>query len=210
MNNTGAWRIPVGLNFAIPLIFLTCIWFVPESARWYISKGRDEEARRSIERFSKGNPHADVDQALELMKEDRMRSSEDENDNASWSSLLTNPIERRKLICAAGMLFGQQIGGVQFIFRSVPTRMLFLALPSADLLPVSSYATVIAKNLQLANPFLITIIIGTCIQLMRCGLRKPCVCLCGLTNCRMCLQTSSRSLVCLLASSLLSASAAAL
>lgn len=117
MNNTGAWRIPVGINFSIPLIFLTFVWFVPESARWYISKDRDDDARRSIERFSRGNPHADVDQALELLQEDRLRSTEDENDNASWGSLITNPIERRKLICAAGMLFGQQIGGVQFIFR---------------------------------------------------------------------------------------------
>lgn len=117
MNNTGAWRIPVGLNFAIPLIFMVFVWFVPESARWYISKNRDDDARRSLERLSRGNPHADVPQALELLKEDRLRSSEDENDNSSWSSLLTNPIERRKLLCAAGMLFGQQIGGVQFIFR---------------------------------------------------------------------------------------------
>jgi hypothetical protein len=37
-----------------------------------------------------------------------------------------------------GVLAGQQIGGVQFIF---------------------SYATVIATDLQLANPFLITIIV---------------------------------------------------
>lgn len=111
LNNSGAWRIPIGLNLSLPLIFFIFTWMVPESARWYISKYRDEDARRTLQRLSKGNPHAGIDQAMEVMQEDRQVS--EESDNASWGAIFTDPIERRKLLCAAGMLFGQQIGGVQ-------------------------------------------------------------------------------------------------
>lgn len=52
--------------------------------------------------------------------------------------MVTDKVELRKLVSTFGVLAGQQIGGVQFIF---------------------SYATVIATDLQLANPFLITIIV---------------------------------------------------
>jgi sugar porter (SP) family MFS transporter len=136
ISSTASYRIPIGLNFVIPLIVFSFIWFIPESPRWLVARGRDKQAQLNLERINKGDPNYDSDKALWEFQEDVRRS--EESGGGSWTSLFTDKIEFRKLVSTFGVLAGQQIGGVQFIF---------------------SYATVIAADLQLANPFLITIII---------------------------------------------------
>lgn len=136
-------RIPIGLNFVIPLVVFICIWFIPESPRWLVSRGRDKQARANLERINRGNPDYDADKGLWEYQQDHARSIA--VGSGSWKSLFADPVEFRKLVSTFGVLAGQQIGGVQFIF---------------------SYATVIAKDLQLANPFLITIIVSTSILRM--------------------------------------------
>jgi sugar porter (SP) family MFS transporter len=138
--STASYRIPIGLNFVIPLIVFVFIPLIPESPRWLVSRGRDAEAQRNLERINRGHPGYDSGKVLWEFKEDVRRSEESQKEHAGggWKGLFTDKVELRKLVSTFGVLAGQQIGGVQFIF---------------------SYATVIAKNLQLANPFLITIII---------------------------------------------------
>lgn len=101
-----------------------------------MARGRDKQAQRNLERINQGDPNYDSNKALWEFKEDVRRS--EESGGGSWMSLFTDRVELRKLVSTFGVLAGQQIGGVQFIF---------------------SYATVIATDLQLANPFLITIIV---------------------------------------------------
>lgn len=40
----AAWRIPVGMQAAMPLIQVLGIWFLPESPRWLCAKDRPDEA----------------------------------------------------------------------------------------------------------------------------------------------------------------------
>lgn len=40
----ASWRIPVGMQAAMPVIQFIGIWFLPESPRWLCSKDRSEEA----------------------------------------------------------------------------------------------------------------------------------------------------------------------
>lgn len=40
----ASWRIPVGMQAAMPVIQFIGIWFLPESPRWLCAKERSEEA----------------------------------------------------------------------------------------------------------------------------------------------------------------------
>lgn len=102
-----------GLNFAIPLIVFCAIWAIPESARWLVSKGRDEKAHRSLNRINASNPEYDPEPEFDLIKKDHMKAEEIRAAGGGWHEIFTSPIERRKLISTFGILAGQQIG--QFI-----------------------------------------------------------------------------------------------
>jgi len=49
--DTWSWRIPSALKLLSSAFQLTFIWWVPESPRWLISKGRHEEARAILIKY---------------------------------------------------------------------------------------------------------------------------------------------------------------
>lgn len=50
IDNTWSWRIPSLLQGLPSLLQICLIWFIPESPRWLVNKGKLEEARRVIGR----------------------------------------------------------------------------------------------------------------------------------------------------------------
>lgn len=65
MRSPSGWRIPIGLQFAAPVLILALLPFLPESPRWLLIRGRREEAARSLARFRKGNSAESIDSELE-------------------------------------------------------------------------------------------------------------------------------------------------
>lgn len=59
LSNQWSWRVPSIVQGLFPLIQTFCIYFVPESPRWLISKGRYDDARAILLRC-----HADGDEAV--------------------------------------------------------------------------------------------------------------------------------------------------
>ncbi|KAL3491712.1 putative MFS hexose transporter [Aspergillus germanicus] len=51
MDSEWSWKLPCILQVVIPLYQTVMIWFVPESPRWLVSKGRTEEAREILVRY---------------------------------------------------------------------------------------------------------------------------------------------------------------
>lgn len=58
-----AWRIPSLLQVIPSMVCLVFIWGVPESPRWLIAKGREEEAWEILVRY-----HAEGDRESEYVK----------------------------------------------------------------------------------------------------------------------------------------------
>lgn len=68
----AAWRIPVGMQAAMPVIQFALIFCLPESPRWLLSKDRPDEALAVLIKVSKFSGHSDrVDSASTMQMETR-------------------------------------------------------------------------------------------------------------------------------------------
>ncbi|EMR63583.1 putative mfs monosaccharide protein [Eutypa lata UCREL1] len=50
-NSPIRWRFPIAFQIIPLLVLLACVWFFPESPRWLVKVGRDEEARYILQRL---------------------------------------------------------------------------------------------------------------------------------------------------------------
>lgn len=134
---TLAYRLPIGFQLLFPALVYLFIFFVPESPRWLLRAGKRDKATaalHSIHRDDKTyNPEQDII-TLQAAIDKEISLAEE----SSWISLLTDPIERRKLLFSAGALIAQQINGIQWFYY---------------------FGTVFSKAIGLKDPFLMTVIV---------------------------------------------------
>lgn len=109
-----AWRFPTAFQLVFPAIVYVAVWFVPESPRWLVSKGRMDKAKRSLERVNADNKTYDAEEDLNAMQMVIAQEAEDIA-TGSWSSLFQDPIERRKLLYSVGGIVSGQINGIQMV-----------------------------------------------------------------------------------------------
>ncbi|PJJ02072.1 major inositol transporter-like SP family MFS transporter [Streptomyces sp. 2333.5] len=110
----AAWRWMLGLA-ALPAVALSVgLLFLPDTPRWYISKGRRDEAARVLGRTL---PAEDV--PAELARIDHARALEDDARRGAWQQLRT-PWVRRLLLVGIGLAAVQQITGVNAVVYFAP------------------------------------------------------------------------------------------
>jgi len=133
--NSGAYLIPICFQYICPLIFLTFVWFVPDSPRYYASVGKFDRAREVLMKLHRTHPTYDPtpqmnELILDAEEEKKLKGM------GGWGELFTDPVERRKLINTIGTFYSQQSTAISFI---------------------ATYSTVFASELKAADPFLIGI-----------------------------------------------------
>ncbi|WP_433856376.1 sugar porter family MFS transporter [Streptomyces kronopolitis] len=122
----GAWRWMLGLA-ALPAVALFAgLFFLPDTPRWYISKGRRDEAAGVLGRTL---PAGDV--PGELARIDRARSLEDDARRGAWQQLRT-PWVRRLLLVGIGLAAVQQITGVNAVVYFAPKILASTGLGTGD------------------------------------------------------------------------------
>ncbi|KAI0266086.1 hexose transporter [Gloeopeniophorella convolvens] len=96
MSSTWSWRLPSLLQGMPALAQVFLIWFVPESPRWLISKGRDAEALHTLAYY-----HADGDERDPLVvyefEEIKAAIEFDKTQNVGWKSLIQTPGNRKRM-----------------------------------------------------------------------------------------------------------------
>lgn len=124
-NDTGSYRIPIAIQFAWALILATGLFFLPDSPRYYVKRGRIEDARKVLARL-RGQPADSEYIELELSEivanADYERQLIPSNGYfSSWAhcfsgSLFKSNSNVRKTILGTSLQMMQQWTGINFIF----------------------------------------------------------------------------------------------
>lgn len=135
LSGDKSWRIPLGLFYVIPVIIASSIWFVPESPRWLLSKGRVDEARASLVKFREGS--FNEEEIENEFRENQLQLELAGEKGRFFDIFSRKNIKRTALV--VGINFFQQATGQQF---------------------ASQYGGIYAKQLGTINPFVFTLIIS--------------------------------------------------
>ncbi|KAG0707063.1 general substrate transporter [Suillus ampliporus] len=107
-----AWRIPSALQGVLSMIQVLLIWFVPESPRWLVSKGKEERALQVLAYYHANGNARDplVEYEFEEIKA-AIAFDREVAGNVGWLSLIKNPGNRKRLrIVIALAVFSQWSG----------------------------------------------------------------------------------------------------
>ncbi|KAH9899263.1 hexose transporter [Cubamyces lactineus] len=112
INNHWSWRIPSLLQ-AIPSVFqFFLIWFVPESPRYLISKGKDKQALHILAYY-----HADGDEQDPLVQYEfqeiktAIRIDQETQKNVGWKALVATKGNRRRMLIIVAIAWFSQWSG---------------------------------------------------------------------------------------------------
>lgn len=137
IDTTFAYRFPIGFQLLFPAIILLGLYWVPESPRWLLRKGKSEKTDKALRLLRREDKNYDPRPLIDAIQADLDREAEQESDGG-WMQLVTDPVERRKVVYSAGALIAQQVNGIQWFYY---------------------FGTVFSKAIGLSDPFLMTLIV---------------------------------------------------
>ncbi|KAK3315760.1 general substrate transporter [Apodospora peruviana] len=108
-----SYLIPLGLIYIFPALISLGLFVIPESPRWLMQHGKEDQARKSL-RWHRPYPDAMIDDEIRDIK----LSLEFENQIAQGSGFLDmfrNPIDRRRTILAVCALTVQGASGAMYM-----------------------------------------------------------------------------------------------
>lgn len=98
IDNNWAWRIPSYLQGALALIQIAGVWFLPESPRFLIAKGRHDAAKAMLVKYHGNGVENDAFVKLEFAEMRAVIENEVNSTTNGWKSLLATPGNRRRTL----------------------------------------------------------------------------------------------------------------
>jgi MFS transporter, SP family, sugar:H+ symporter len=137
--DSGAYRIPIAVQFGWAIILMTGLIFLPETPRYLIRQGKMDKAAKSLSRLRRldvENPHLQE----ELAEIEANYKHELSLGTSSYSDFLQYHTLGKRLITGCLLQALQQLTGVNFIFY---------------------YGTSFFTDSGMQNPFVVTMITST-------------------------------------------------
>jgi len=111
IGSNWSWRVPSIVQALPSVLQLFFVWFVPESPRWLIAHGREEQAHKVLADCHANGDKNDALVVLELQEISETLKLEKEFSNGSWLDLVKTKGNRHRLfICVSAGLFSQWSG----------------------------------------------------------------------------------------------------
>lgn len=120
----SCWRAMFYVGVVPALVLLFGMSFMPETPRWLMSKGREEESRRILRQIE---PAASAESLLAQMKADETSGLRSES---GWKELFS-PWLRTPLWIAVGIMFFQQFVGINTVIYYSPKIFLMAGFDGA-------------------------------------------------------------------------------
>ena len=130
----GAWRAMLGMS-CVPAVLQLCgsFFFLTESPRWLLSKGRPCKAKAALRSLREGVPQALVDEEFREMKAAADRSAAELRDrpaSGGIASLVRSPASLRALLTCVTLQVFQQLCGINAIVYFTPTILREAGVPA--------------------------------------------------------------------------------
>lgn len=116
--STASWRIPSALQGLPSIIQLLTVWLVPESPRWLVSKGRNDEALAMLAKYhGEGDPNDPVVQFeyVEIQETLRLESTHKNNIFAFLRDLISTTGNRKRMFIMIWAAIASQMSGNAFV-----------------------------------------------------------------------------------------------
>ncbi|KAK3925731.1 Facilitated trehalose transporter Tret1 [Frankliniella fusca] len=106
------WDNLAMLGGCIPVPFLICMFLIPETPRWYMSKGKPKQAREALQ-WLRGSK-ADV--SFEMSEIERVAAEAEKNSKeSSQIKEMFSRANARPLLITIGLMFFQQMSGINAV-----------------------------------------------------------------------------------------------
>lgn len=110
-NDSWAWRIPSLLQGALPLVQVLFVFLLPESPRWLVLKGREEEARKVLVKYHAGGDNNSPLVDFEMREIVEQIEFDKRNAGTSYMEFLKTPGNRHRLFLTLMVPTMMQLSG---------------------------------------------------------------------------------------------------
>lgn len=135
---TGDWRVMFGLGAFPGALLAIGMTTLPETPRWLMARGREEEARLILERLE---PGSDAENAIARIRQVLLQ---ERKTGEVGARALLHPAMRKPLVTGVGLAVLQQVTGINTIIYYAPTvfQMVDYGSASASILATAGIGIV--------------------------------------------------------------------
>ncbi|KAJ8521114.1 hypothetical protein ONZ45_g2150 [Pleurotus djamor] len=164
IDSDASWRLPLGLQLAPAFLLLIGIQFLPNSPRWLLEVGRDEEAKKVVYRLHGSSALQKQEAEAEFKEMSETIKAEVFVRSRKISDLWATPAMLRRTLVAVGVQVFGQFSGINVINYFGPQMYAGLGITGGRALLVQGIYGAVGP---IANFFFITLLVD------RVGRKKP-------------------------------------